>query len=187
MNVDLCKKDLCKKDYLTGEYTLKELAEKYKVGFSTLKKYSSEEDWVGQRAAFLKGVHEEARQEFINKEIGAIEDCLTAEYRIARKLSSLLEKAANEQCEVETLNADGEVVCKVDITAVNLVARTLKQVEEIKRSIVGVTSIQEDRVYDLNKERLDIERKRLERDSDEDDEGCGVLILPAVEIGDSDE
>ena len=174
-------------EYMTGTATLEDISKKYEIPLSSLKKKASRDGWRKQKIAEFEKVQAEAQKQFNTASAERLVKNLDREYKIAERISELLDKATAVQIEVVTLDSDGEPCTKIDLAALNVAAKILKEIEAVKRSIGGMTTTQEDRVYNLNKERLEIERKRLERDTDEDDEGGGVLILPEVESGEADE
>lgn len=174
-------------EYLTGAYSLEEVSEKYKIPFSTLRKRSAAESWKKQRVENVKAVQEAAQESYNQKAAEKMAANLDREYKILEKLSELLEKASNEQLEAQTLDEYGNIKTAVDMNALMAAAKILKEIEAVKRSICGITTRHEDRLYDLNREKLDIEKKRLARESGDEDEGGGVLFLPDQESGEANE
>ena len=165
-------------EYITKECTLEDISEKYGIPISTLRKHSAREEWRGQKGAHLLNIQRKAQEEFSSKAVDEIVKSLDREYRIAERISELLEIATAQQTEILTLDENGEPKTKVDLAAVSQVAKILRDVEAVKRSIGGITTKQEDRLYDLNREKLEIEKKRIARELEEEDEGGGVLFLP---------
>lgn len=178
MNKDCYDWISAKMEYMTGSCRLEDIAKKYNIPFSSIRKRSADEAWKSQRVDNMKKVQETAQEFFNEKAANAHANNLEREFKIAQKISDLLEKATNEQIEVPTLDEFGNPSSKIDIAALEKVAKILKQIEEVKRSICGLTTAQEDRLYNLNIKRLEIEEKRLRNDTGEDEEGGGVLILP---------
>ncbi len=157
------------------------MSEKFGVSQAAIKAHSAAEDWKGKKKTYINSLHREAQARAKEEMIEDLADNLNREVKIACKISELLDRATSEQMEIWTLNADGESESRVDIAALEKAAKILKQIEEVKRSLCGLTTVQEDRVYTLNKERLEIERERLKRDTGDEEEGGGVLILPDVD------
>ena len=174
-------------EYLTGACTLESISEKYGIPFSTLRKRAANESWKKQRNENVKAVQEEAQDICNGKAAKELAANLKREYKIVERLSKLLEKASREQLEIQSLDENGNAKTIVDMTALMTAAKILKEVEAVKRSICGITTKQENRMYDLNREKLDIEKKRLERETGDEDEGGGVLFLPAQEGGEANE
>ncbi len=171
-------------EYVSGVYNLRELSEKYGLSLSKLKRESARGGWAGQRQENLKTLQEKAQHFYGGMLTGSYVKSLDREYRIAERISELLEKATAEQMEVIDVNGDGEQVSRVDIGALEKALKILKQVEEVKRFIGGFTTVHEDRQFMLNSEKLELERQRLNFGSAaeevEEAEYCGVVILPEI-------
>ncbi len=170
-------------EYITSDCNLPQLCKKYGIPYSTMLKQAAKGKWVDRRRGAAVSVVDEATERY-KEEMSQVID---AEFTITQRLTELLKKAAAEQLEIQTLDEDGLPVTRVDLAAVTAAARALKMIEEVKNSLMKATTAQEDRIFVLNAERLEIERERLKRDTDDEDEGGGVLFLPEVEKAENDD
>jgi len=168
-----------KAEYISGNISLRDLAAKHGIPFSTIRDRALKEGWAKERESIRNKLLTRTVQKTTDRIATSISKSLAKEYEIADKLANVLSRALEDpdqfnrhlvvkkvkmgNCEkqcVEELQFD-----KVDMRAVAEAAKSLQVVEAVKRSIAGIlTEAQKERLR-LEREKLEIEKARAEKDT----------------------
>ena len=198
-----------KHEYVTNPDTsLRKLAEKYGVSYRTIANKSKAEGWFATRKESIskvisKGISitETKMANNLAKELAAV-DC------ISDKITEMLEDSRQFNKHFVEIG-EGKGVYhtelweydKVDVKQMKDTLASLKMIEDIKRSLIGIQRIEQIEKKELERERFEfdkeIQRERLELEKerialerernalrngnrDNDDSTYGVVLLPEV-------
>lgn len=172
--------------YITGNMSQKELAESLKISYSTLSKVATENKWSDKRKKFRKKTAKKGLER--------------ASARIARKLSKLADgtellidaalkalgdenqfyryivtNGTGEGCSVTT----EEIFEKLDAKALKDVTASLRDLLAMRRDLFGIPTHGESVAEKLAREKLELEKRKLEHElSDGEDGESGVILIP---------
>ncbi|MBO5299031.1 MAG: hypothetical protein J6B51_03010 [Clostridia bacterium] len=168
--------------YITSNKSIREVAEHFGIPEATVRSRAQKEKWSEGRSEHRQNVIEKASKKIANSAAKR----LAKEYRVATKLTGILQKALkddNQFCRyIVTEGYDGELQTKekifekIDMQALSAAAKVLKQTVDIKRTIGGYLNDAEQESADIALRKLELEEKRGGFNTD--DEGGGVIELP---------
>lgn len=162
-----------KTEYVTTNISLKKLADKYGIRVSTVNDKSRHEGWVAAKKSYQSKVVDRA----INKAIAKQANALAKELDVCDKISDVLQRALGDaeqfnrhivQNEYVAENGDlvrvteEQTLNKIDTRALKEVASTLKLVEEMKRSMMSIQTMEQHNRELREKRKLQIEEEHLE-------------------------
>ena len=155
-----------KTEYITGNIGQNALAEKYGVSVCTLKKRAVREGWVEEKRKHCTSVVRKAVQKEANRQAKE----LAKELRAADLMSDVILKALADDKQfnrwIVTESADGytltdeKVFRKVDMRSMKDAVATLKMVEQLKRSVQGLLTLQEETQRDIALRKIALEEKK---------------------------
>lgn len=170
-----------KTEYVTSDISLKQLAEEHDIRYRTVADRSRNEGWVSARKSYQAKVTNRAISKVATKQANA----LAKELDVCDKISDVLQKALGDAEQFnrhivlnEYVADNGDVVRvteeqtlnKIDTRALKEVASTLKLVEEMKRSMMSIQTMEqhnrelrEKRKLQMEEERLELEKKKSEQ------------------------
>lgn len=159
-------------EYITGEISQRKLAEKYGISLATLSRIARKEKWAEKKKRYAVEVVEKAVRKHANKKANE----LAKELAAADKISDVIVQSLNdpEQFQRWIVNeglGDGasetseKVFDKVDMRALKDAAATLKIIENMKRSISGLLTIQERQAMDIAERRMQLDEKKADADT----------------------
>ena len=168
--------------YITSNKSIREVAEHFGIPEATVRSRAQKEKWSEGRSEHRQNVIEKASKKIANSAAKR----LAKEYRVATKLTGILQKALkddNQFCRyIVTEGYDGELQTKekifekIDMQALSAAAKVLKQTVDIKRTIGGYLNDAEQQSADIALRKLELEEKRGGFNTG--DEGGGVIELP---------
>lgn len=181
--------DAIKFEYVTTKISYEKLAKKWGVTNSALTKMAVAGKWTDERKKHCKKTVEKA----INKASTRQANILAQELEIAGKLSNVLKKALadadqfNRHIVTEGIGGGAsetveKIMDKVDMKALREAAQALRIIEDMKRRMNNMLTEPEKIRFDLEKEKLAMEKAR-QRIGDEDDDTTGVIVLAEI-VGD---
>ena len=172
--------------YIAGEMSQKELAESLGISYSTLAKVATANKWSVKRKKF--------RQKVANKGLER------AGARIAKKLAKLadgtellidaaLKALGDEQQFYRYIVTDGvgegvgvtkeKIFQKLDSKALRDVTAALRDLTAMRRDLFGIPTQGESVAQKIAKEKLELEKKKLEHAISENEGGeSGVVLIP---------
>ena len=164
-----------KAEYISSSISMRELATKYGIPWSTLRDRALKEQWADARTANNEKLVTRAVQKTTERIASRVARELDKEYDIADRLADVLTRAlADEQqfnrhlvnTKLKSPVMDAQTVTekifdKVDMRAVAEAAKALQGIEDVKRRIKGIMTANEKRREKLDRERLSLERERL--------------------------
>lgn len=172
-----------KTEYITTEISYRQLSKKYGIPINTLGERGKKEGWVQARKEYKDSVVSAAVQK-----IGAEQaDFFAEELNILEYLREALRRAVIEDTEqfykyivneteydfeskTSTTTATEKVLSKLDTKALKEAVEALERVEKMRRSMEGILTIPQKEQLELGREKLALERKRLEQHEDNDNE-----------------
>ena len=177
-------------EYITGTETLRQLAERLKIPFSTVFNRASRDGWVEakeeEKARIQASVQAKAREKRIKREAAALE-------RVETQIERLLEEIERALADPVQLyrhilyterGIQGEVeLGKLDTKSARDIMSILA---DMKASLEGMGGILDKRTAEeirLKKARLKLDQRKAGLEGKADDESTGVVILPAVDDG----
>ena len=172
--------------YITGDMSQKELADSLGISYSTLSKVATENKWSDKRKKF--------RKKTANKGLER------AGARISRKLARLAEgtellidaalKALGDEQQfyryiVTDFKGEGVIVTKekifekLDAKALKDVTAALRDLTAMRRDLFGIPTQSETVAQKIARERLELEKRKVEAAIQTEDEGeYGVILMP---------
>ena len=172
--------------YITGNMSQKELAESLQISYSTLSKVATENKWSDKRKKF--------RKKTANKGLER------ASARISRKLAKLAEgtellidaalKALGDEKQFyRYIVSDGvgegcsvtkeQIFDKLDAKALKDVTSALRDLTAMRRDLFGLPTQGETVAQKIAKEKLELEKRKLEHEISEESDGeSGVILIP---------
>lgn len=168
--------------YITSNMSVKETAEKFGVKYSTLQDRATREKWAKAR----KDYRQDVTKKTANKIANSAAKKLSKEYRVATKLTAILQAALKDDNQFRRYiitEASGEgktetkelVFEKIDMQALSAAAKVLQQTVGVKKTIGGWLNAAEQDAAELAKRRIELEEKRggLYAEAEEG----GVIVL----------
>ena len=166
-------------EYITGQISQRDLCTKYGVSYSKLGEIARKEKWTEQKRKYEEKVFEKAIQKQCDREANR----LAKELAVADKISDVLVRALNDEDQFRRwlsediyMDEDGGKVItstekihdKVDMRSLKDAAATLKMVEQLKRSIEGLLTLQERNALNLAERRMTLEERRADAEKEAD-------------------
>lgn len=170
-----------KADYLSGKYTYKQLAEKYKISFSTISKKARKNKWVSLKRKKEEKVAKNVQQKLEDIETKEIVKDIDRICDVARKLIDKAEKAIEE---LDLYNVKEKTVTKktkyrTDTKVKAPVEDVEKTTEKIKIA-KGITNTKS--LKNIASALNDIKAILAPDIAAEDEAETGVIILPPQEV-----
>lgn len=168
-----------KTEYITGQISQADLAHKYGVSVSKLKEIAVKEKWTDEKKKYARTVVQKAVQKEANRQANK----LAKELRAADNISNVLIKALGDEKQfnrwltedVEIYDDGGRSITttekifeKVDMRSLKDAAATLKMVEQLKRSIGAILTLQEQTQLDIAQRKMALEEKKAAQDEQTD-------------------
>lgn len=163
-----------KMEYITGNIGQKALANKHGVSLNVLKKYATKENWVEEKRKYALKVVEKAVQKEVNRQANA----LAKELQAADKMSDVILKALGDDKQfnrwIVTEGGDGYTITdekvfeKVDMRSMKDAVATLKMIEQLKRSVQGLLTLQEETQRDIALRKIALEEKKAAAEENTD-------------------
>ena len=181
-------------EYLAKRTPYRILAEKYGVSVDSLEYHAYKEKWTSD----VEKTQEKIREKLIEKVAEKNARILASEIDPALEATSLIEKLAlqalqdekqfnrhlvqkkvkegkSEECWVEEQEFD-----VVDTKRLRDLAQALKISKDLQRLLQGIVSTETEQKLAIERERLEVEKKRAGVGDAEDDD-TGIVILPEVQ------
>ena len=170
-----------KADYLSGKYTYQQLAEKYKISFSTISKKARKNKWVSLKRKKEEKVAKNVQQKLEDIETKEIVKDIDRICAVARKLIDKAEKAIEE---LDLYNVKEKTVTKktkyrTDTKVKAPVEDVEKTTEKIKIA-KGITNTKS--LKNIASALNDIKAILAPDVAAEDEAETGVIILPPQEV-----
>lgn len=163
-----------KMEYITGNIGQKALAKKHGVSLNVLQKYATKEKWVEEKRKYALRVVEKAVQKEVNRQANA----LAKELQAADKMSDVILKALGDEKQfnrwIVTEGGDGYTITdekvfeKVDMRSMKDAVATLKMIEQLKRSVQGLLTLQEETQRDIALRKIALEEKKAAAEENTD-------------------
>lgn len=170
-------------EYITGDISYAEMAKKYGISKPTLAKKARKERWYDQKLQHNRNVVTKAIRKVENEQA----DLFARELTTLGKLEDVLDQVVGNVehlmkyvVQKKSIDGDVEVVGKINTRSLKEAAETLELIEKMKRSMNGILSIDQQKSLELQAERLELERKRIGADDDEEENETGVVMLAPV-------
>ena len=175
-------------EYITGDISYKNLAKKYGIAVSTLTKKARGEGWYTQKCEHNRSVVAKAVRKAENEQAKVFAKELVTVSKISAVLDKALEDALQYQRYIVQrkekydvpVEIDGKLIVerqwnetqvmdKIDTKALKETAETLKLVEQMKRSMQGILSLEQQRSLQLQEQRLQLEKRRVDQGETDND------------------
>lgn len=144
-----------KNEYIAGEATLRELATKYEVSFSTIQKKSSEEGWRKLRKKKRRKVEEKIIDSVSSKEAEKAVNIIDVADKLLAKIGEMMDTIV------------------VDTQSLKQLTSALKDLKDIK----GVKSDADMREQEARIAKL---QREAEADKIDDNKPHGVVLMPPI-------
>ena len=163
-----------KADYVTDPgLSLKKVAEKYGVPLRTVAEHSKAENWFATKQKHQEQYCNELATKLHQKKADTLEQELMAALNFSDRLLKVLEddpEQFNRHLIVTTVSdnegvtttTDEKTFDKIDMRAMKDAVSVLKTIEELKRSILGIQTIENLQRYQLEKDRFEFEKQKSE-------------------------
>lgn len=183
--------DKLRTGYITGNISLTRLADKYGVPYKTIAHRSTKEKWGEQKNQYRASVGKKAVEKLASKAARALSEEFTVACEITKVLRAALRDAQQFNRFVGTEgigNGESQMVervfSKVDMRALESAAKTLSTVEQIKRGIAGLLTVQDEHKMEMDKKRLELEEQKGKLS---DDSTFAVVADPFADAGGDDD
>ena len=168
-----------KTEYITGQISQADLARKHGVSVGKLKEIAVKEHWTDEKKKYALTVVQKA----VRKEATRQANKLAKELRAADNISNVLIKALGDEKQfnrwltedVEIYEDGGKSIVtterifdKVDMRSLKDAAATLKMIEQLKRSIGSILTLQEKTQLDIAQRKMALEEKKAAQDEQTD-------------------
>ena len=183
--------DKIKLDYISDpKMSLKKIAEKYGIRLHTVEKRSKADGWYEEKQKYQKSLSAEVTARVYSQQA----DLLEQELRAVNMLSDMLFDALQDPLQfrrhiVYRSGQQEEVIfSKLDTRAMLDIMKAVKLMVDVKKSILGIPSIEHQERMEITRAKLQLDRDRLEWDkqksgafsNDDDKPSIGIVILPEV-------
>lgn len=182
--------DKIKLDYISNpSSSLKKISEKYKIRLNTVEKKSKADNWYAEKRDYQRSVSTEVKERVYTAQTGALEQ----ELRAVNIMSDILLDALRDKQQFNRYlcrNAAGEteerIFSKLDTHSMLNMMRAVKLMVDIKKSILGIPSIEHEDRMEIARARIQLDREKLEWEKQKSDmlkpDGekpqIGIVILP---------
>jgi len=171
-----------KTEYETTPISTRKLAEKYKVSVSTLQRRCRLEKWTKNKKDFVADVNAKVRQKLAAKKANIIEqeldpaleaaslinklilDTLKDEKQFKRHLIQMKEKEIIGGSGTEKWWVEEQEFDVVDTKRLRDLAQALKISKELQRLLQGILEPEAEKKLEIEKDRLELEKKKVEKD-----------------------
>ena len=177
-------------DYISGEVSLRQLAKKHNLSPSNVSKHCREDGWVEDRMHHRAEVSQEARariaEEAVVEQVRLFESARTAVNKMIEMANRLAEDPTAFNKHIVTKSADRERWQEAEVLPV-FNGRNFSDVAKGLSAIAGIARLLDGAVDAATREKLDLEKERLELDrrkagmSDDLEQESGIALLPAVD------
>ena len=182
-----------KAEYVTGTETLREVAERYGIAFSTIFRHASIESWVeakeAERARIASSVQAKARERRVKREAAALERVETQIERLLEEIERALADPDQLYRYITRMGQDTaeKVFGKMDTKAARDVMAILAEMKASLDSMGGVLDKRTAEEIRLKKARLKLDQRKAGLEAKADDDSTGVVLLPAMDEGETEE
>lgn len=169
-------------EYVNGSISLADLAKKYGVKISTLKKHSAEEKWSEERQKKRKSkadkVVNKLHDKDVNQTVKEIERCCKA----AGKLIDKINKAINQVDKSYYVSLDDKTITSKEIKGEDGEPNSINtKIQRKIRTKQYNALIDTKRIAELSKSLLNIKQILTGTEQQGDDENVGIIEIPAMQ------
>lgn len=169
-------------EYVNGSISLADLAKKYGVKISTLKKHSAEEKWSEERQKKRKSkadkVVDKLHDKDVNQTVKEIERCCKA----AGKLIDKINKAINQVDKSYYVSLDDKTITSKETKGEDGETDIINtKVQRKIRTKQYNALIDTKRIAELSKSLLNIKQILTGTEQQNDDENTGIIEIPAMQ------
>jgi hypothetical protein len=163
-----------KADYVTDPgLSLKKVAEKYGVPLRTVAQHSKAENWFATKQEHQEQYCNELASKLHQKKADTLEQELMAALNFSDRLLKVLEDDPEQfnrhlivttvsDAEGLTTTTDEKTFDKLDMRAMKDAVSVLKTIEELKRSILGIQTIENLQKHQLERDRFEFEKQKAD-------------------------
>lgn len=175
-----------KAEYIATTISQRELAEKYGVSHSTIRRRCEKESWVAARERYERDVSAKVAQKNANKEVNRLSRLIDATTKAIDVAMEAFEdeKQFNRHIVYESplpgvSEAKERVFAKVDTKALKDLTGVLKDLTGLMRDFYAIPTPAQAEAQRIAAERLELEKRKADASDDDDDE-TGVVLIPEV-------
>ena len=192
--------DKMRQEYIFTSATIRSLAAKYGCSKRAVDRRSVTEGWVALRRREMTSVGQESHARIHDAAVADRMRLYDATRAIADNMIALLQKAFrdpktlyqhvvqresteyNPETKTRTTRrwAEGQALDIVNGKNAADMARALKDLQVVARLIDGIIDAPDRAKLDLERDKLDLEKRRSGMDDDQQQE-CGIAIMPAID------
>lgn len=168
--------NLISNDYICHSgMTLEKISKKYGIRLATVKHKSKADSWFAAKQEYQKQVRQKARQKLIPKKANELAGLVAASDTIEKAIAKALQDPDyfNKHIVSRNLNEEEATLSILNVRAMKDMMRVIKDVEDVKRSILDIR-----RADTLEAQRLQAERLQLEREKFEWEKQKAEMGLP---------
>ncbi len=176
--------DSIRQEYVTSLKSAKKIADEHGIVPGHVSRRCAEGGWVAQRKAFRKSVADKAIKKAEKKEIDRLANLISAADTAGSVAALGLKRAEKAWKELATCAPEdkAEVIGYTDSRTARDYTAIIKEVIAIMRDYYDIPTAAEREARELAKERVKIERERMERGSSTGVGAFehGVCLIPAI-------
>lgn len=159
-----------KTEYITTAISQRKLAEKYGVPFPTLRDRCVNEKWYEKKKAHRDKVVTNAASRIAEKQTELLVNEFEAASGFVKLINNSLDDEKNFAEVLLDFNSGVIPTGRIDTKAILNAANALKRLIDIKRVCTDHQTINERQKHEIELEKLALERKKAEKDSNDDKE-----------------
>ena len=183
-------------EYETTKISLRKLAEKHGISFSTLKSHAVPERWADTRHDVQQEIATKTQRKTKDKLIDKIAEANALHFELNQKLLSIAKSALDDTDQFykhivklrQGLGAGefSEEITTEKLEAINSkallnIAAVVEKASQEQRKILGIVDEKDKQKLEIERQRLEIEKSKADIGSDEDDD-TGIILLPEVQF-----
>lgn len=181
-----------KAEYAAGRLSVREIAEKYSIPFSTVQHQAKNGRWGQARKEYRQKLVEATLKKDRSRRASACVKQLQAMGRAAEMATQAIERICSDAEQfhrhlIQVRDADGSqgaqerVYAKGDTRALRELAAAMKDLVAVIRDVNGIPTLQDQATMELAREKMELDRQKAALSADIDDDETGVVILPPVQ------
>lgn len=167
-----------KAEYITTDISYRDLAAKKGVAVNTLSARAKREKWVTQRRNYRDKLAEETVQKVASKKSTESAKKLATLQKAADNMGTVIagifddlhqfnRYIVQEKKGFDT-NTSEKIFEKVDTKAIKELSSAMRDIAYVLRNVYDIPTVQEQKAMDLADEKLQLDKKKAESDSDSD-------------------
>lgn len=174
-----------KSEYITTNTSYRKLAAKYGISYKHISVQGRKDGWFQARKKYQSDVADKIVSIVANERAQRDASKLLILQKSADNMAEAILKVFDDSEQFhrfvvpDNFSVTEKVFEKFDTKSMREITASIKDLAVVMRNIYNIPTEQEERTYQLAKERLEIEKERVSNTDDNDAE-TGVIVIPAT-------